>query len=99
MTGIFCGEKAFDFRAIEGVGCVMKITADVFEAFLKCPTKCWLRASAELDSGNAYAAWVKSQTTSFRTTQIERILSETAKDDCMVSPQPEKLKTDKWRLV
>jgi hypothetical protein len=23
----------------------MKITPDVFEAYLKCPTKCWLRAT------------------------------------------------------
>ena len=29
----------------------MKITSDVFEAYLKCPTKCWLRATDEPSAG------------------------------------------------
>jgi hypothetical protein len=33
----------------------MKITPPLFEAFLKCPTKCWLRANSEPPSGNTYA--------------------------------------------
>lgn len=77
----------------------MKITSDLFEAFLKCPTKCWLRASGELDSGNTYAEWVKSQTASYRTIQAEKLLSETPKNDCIVSPPPENLKNGKWRLA
>ena len=77
----------------------MKITSDLFEAFLKCPTKCWLRASGELDSGNTYAEWVKSQTASYRTIQAEKLLSETPKNDCIVSPLPENLKNGKWRLA
>jgi hypothetical protein len=36
----------------------MKVTPDVFEAALKCPTKCWLRASGESSAGNTYAEWV-----------------------------------------
>jgi hypothetical protein len=33
----------------------MKVSADVFGAFIDCPTKCWLRAVGEPTSGNAYA--------------------------------------------
>jgi len=39
----------------------MKISSELFAAFLKCPTKCWLRAAGEQGSGNPYAEWVKSQ--------------------------------------
>jgi CRISPR/Cas system-associated exonuclease Cas4 (RecB family) len=39
----------------------MKITSSHFEAFLKCPTKCWLRFSCEPPAGNPYAEWVQSR--------------------------------------
>jgi hypothetical protein len=39
----------------------MTITPSLFDAFLKCLTKCWLRATGEPPSGNAYAEWVKTQ--------------------------------------
>jgi hypothetical protein len=44
----------------------MKITPDVFEAYLKCPTKCWLRSSGEPSAGNTYSEWVKTQNDSYR---------------------------------
>lgn len=39
----------------------MKIFSNLFEAFLKCPTKCWLLANGASASGNEYADWVKAQ--------------------------------------
>jgi hypothetical protein len=77
----------------------MKISCDLFSAFLKCSTKCWLRAAGEAASGNAYAEWVKSQNGSYHATQIERLLSETAKNEVVVSPPPERLRAAKWRLA
>jgi len=32
----------------------MKITPALFEAYLKCPTKCWLRSTGEPSSGGSY---------------------------------------------
>ena len=77
----------------------MKISCDLFEAFLKCPTKCWLRAAGEPASGNAYAEWVESRNGSYHAAEIERLLSEIPKDEVAVSPPPENLKTGKWRLA
>jgi hypothetical protein len=77
----------------------MKITSEVFEAFLKCPTKCWLRATGEPGSGNTYAEWVKSQTELYRTMETERLLSETPSDEFAISSLAVNLKTDKWRLA
>ena len=54
----------------------MTITPSLFEAFLKCPTKCWLRANRETPGGNPYAEWVQSRNESFRATQAGRLLAE-----------------------
>ena len=35
----------------------MTITPHLFAAYLKCPTKCWLRQTGESASGNVYAEW------------------------------------------
>jgi len=83
----------------EGVNSCMKVTPDLFEAFLKCPTKCWLRASGEPGSGNAYAEWVKSQNEAYRATATERLLSETRKEESAFSSPTENLKTAQWRLA
>src|SRR6516162_5345059 len=77
----------------------MRISSDLFDAFLKCPTKCWLRAAPEPASGNAYAEWVRSQNGSYHASEIERLLSETPKGEIAVSPPPENLKAAKWRLA
>jgi len=77
----------------------MKITPDLFEAFLKCPTKCWLRASGEPTSGNAYADWVKSQDKSYRGNETVRLAGEVSNGDVAASPEAETLKSAKWRLA
>ncbi len=77
----------------------MSTAPSLFEAFLKCPTKCWLRATNETPSGNAYAEWVQSQNESFRATETERLLAETPSGESARSPSPENLKASKWRLA
>ena len=76
----------------------MRISSDLFNAFLKCSTKCWLRASGEPASGGAYAEWVKSKNRSYHATEIERLLSE-PKHEVAVSPPPENLKAAQWHLA
>lgn len=77
----------------------MKINPDLFQAFLKCPTKCWLRAAGEPDSRNTYAEWVKSQTASYVATQTARLLSESPTDESAVSPTLEDFKGGEWHLA
>ena len=52
----------------------MRISSDLFNAFLKCSTKCWLQAAGEPVSDNAYAEWMKSQNRSYRVREMERII-------------------------
>jgi hypothetical protein len=77
----------------------MKVTPDVFEASLKCPTKCWLRATGEASAGNGYAEWVKAQNDSYRTTATERLIAEFATNEVARSPAMESVMAAKWRLA
>lgn len=77
----------------------MKVSADVFEAFLNCPTKCWLRAVGEPTSGNAYAEWVNSQKESYRADAGKRLMADVPENECAVAPDTVNLKTAKWRVA
>ena len=77
----------------------MKITPPVFQAFLKCPTKCWLRHSGEPTAGNVYAEWVQAENKSYRINAVTRLLDEIPKDDCALAPAPENLKSAQWRIT
>jgi predicted RecB family nuclease len=77
----------------------MKVTPDVFEAYLKCPTKCWLRSTGETSAGNTYSEWVKTQNDSYRTIGTERLLAEFPKDEVVLSPDIENVKGVRWRLA
>jgi predicted RecB family nuclease len=60
----------------------MAITTDLVAAFLKCPTKCFLWACAEVDTGNAYADWVRTESELFRSEGIKRLVAGVAPDKC-----------------
>ena len=77
----------------------MKTTAHLFEAFLKCPTKCWLRATNETPTGNTHAEWVKIQNESYRVAETKRLLAQTPPGDSELSPPTDNLKVAKWRLA
>ncbi len=78
----------------------MTITAPLFEANLKCPTKCFLRSVGETAMGNVYGDWLQTQTGTCRSEGIKRLLSESAPDQCVIGPSStENLKTAQWRLA
>lgn len=77
----------------------MKITPPLFGAFLKCPTKCWLRAIGEPPSGNAYAEWIETQNESYLAREVERLLAMSPEEEVALPPDMENLKAAKWRLI
>jgi predicted RecB family nuclease len=77
----------------------MKITPDVFDAYLKCPTKCWLRATGDLSVGNGYTKWVKEQNASYRATETERLVAKLANDEVAPSPAMKDAQSANWRLA
>jgi predicted RecB family nuclease len=76
----------------------MKITTSLFQAYIKCPTKCWLKFTGEPATGNAYADWVNTKNESYRTAAIERMRSEFPQEEWAVAPAQESLTTSLWRL-
>src|SRR6266540_247820 len=63
----------------------MNITANLFEAYLKCPTKCFLRPRDEAGVGNAYADWVRPQTESYRNDRIKDLESIAGRDGRIIT--------------
>ena len=70
----------------------MKITPELFGAYLSCPTKCWLKSNGERGTGNAYAEWVDNQNQAFRVAGINRLQSENPAGDAAISPVSDSLK-------
>ena len=77
----------------------MTIWPVLFEAFLKCPTKCWLRSVGEAASGNRYADWVQAQNKAYRAAGRGLLLSHRPQDECAISPSAEHLKGARWGLA
>src|SRR3989441_13000913 len=77
----------------------MTITPSVFEAFLKCPTKCWLRFRGEPPTGNTYAEWVQAEHESYRDAVAKGLIASAPADECAVAPLAENLKTARWRFA
>jgi predicted RecB family nuclease len=51
----------------------MTITNQLVEAFLQCPTKCYLRAHGEPPTGNTYADWAREQAATYRRAVVTRL--------------------------
>lgn len=77
----------------------MNISPELFQAYLKCPTKCWLRAAGEVSTGNVYAEWVKTQDESYRVTGTSRFADSLPPAEVETSPASDHLKSAKWKLA
>ena len=77
----------------------MTITPNGFAAYLKCTTKCWLRAVSENPTGNAYAEWIQDQNESYRAAGLKRLLSAVPQHQHAIAPAAGEMKTAKWRLA
>ena len=63
----------------------MTITSQLLEAYVKCPTKCWLKYAGENAAGNAYAAWVQAKNEACRVEGINRLVAEVPDAEYMLS--------------
>lgn len=77
----------------------MKVSQILFEAYLKCRTKCFLR-SREAETANANADWVQSQNESYRQNGVKRLTDTVTASECGIGPPvSEKVRMAKWRLA
>ena len=77
----------------------MKITSDLFHAYLKCPMKCKLRATNELADGKDYPEWAKARNYSYRATETARLAAAFPKNEVVLSPDMENVLKAQWRLA
>jgi predicted RecB family nuclease len=78
----------------------MAVTTDLVEAFLKCPTKCFLRACAEVGPGSAYADCVRTENDVFRSEGVKRLVEGVAPDKCVTGTvTTEGLRSAQWQLA
>ena len=78
----------------------MNVTSALFEAFLKCPTKCYLRSTGQAVAENAYAEWVRAQNDAYQSKMGKRVIEAVADTEGPVaSPTANDLKTAAWRLA
>ena len=78
----------------------MTITSHLFEAYLKCSTKCFSRSLGEADTGNAYANWVQTQTEAYRSEGLKRLMEGVPRDQPAIRPPGAgHLEAANWRLA
>jgi predicted RecB family nuclease len=77
----------------------MKLTSTLFEAFLKCPTKCYLRSTGQTGTGNAYADWVREQNDAYPKEAVQRLAAAAREGVATATPSAANLKTAAWRLA
>jgi predicted RecB family nuclease len=77
----------------------MRITSSLFEAYLKCPTKCFLQSTGESSPDNAYDNWEKTQGEKYRNKGILLSKSKLPVNSVTFSSEVADLKTIEFRLA
>src|SRR6516162_152139 len=62
------------------------ITAHLFETYLNCPTKCFLRSIGETGTGNSYAEWKSAQNNLYQRLGSIELRNRFANDECVTGP-------------
>ena len=79
---------------------MIAITPQLFEAYLKCPTKSFLLSLGETGSGNPFAEWIRSQDTLYRREGLRQLKEQVADNQCFTGPiDRASLTSRKWQLA
>jgi hypothetical protein len=78
----------------------MIVSSPLFESYLKCPTKCWLRSRAEPETGNFYAEWVRAQNETYFHEGCKPLFATLPESESETAPPiPRTPKDVTWRLA
>ena len=64
----------------------MIVSSQLFEAYLECSTKCWLRSRAEPATGNFYAEWARPQNETYLEYGLKRSFATAPESDRATAP-------------
>jgi predicted RecB family nuclease len=78
----------------------MIVSSPLFEAYLECDTKCWLRARAEPSTGNTYAEWARLKNETYYEDGRKRLLAMFPENGRAIAPPISKQAKDAiWRVA
>jgi predicted RecB family nuclease len=78
----------------------MIVSSPLFEAYLECDTKCWLRARAEPGTGNIYAEWVRLKNETYYEDGRKRLLEMFPENGRAIAPSlSQHAKDSMWRVA
>jgi hypothetical protein len=78
----------------------MNISSLLFEDYLQCPTKCWLRSRTEPTQENVYAEWARTQNETYFQDGLKHLFATIPDSDrATSSPIPENPKDVTWCLA
>jgi predicted RecB family nuclease len=64
----------------------MIVSSQLFETYLECSTKCWLRSRAEPATGNFYADWARPQNETYLEYGLKRSFATVPESDRATAP-------------
>jgi hypothetical protein len=64
----------------------MIVSSQLFEAYLECSTKCWLRSRAEPATGSLYAEWARPQNETYLEYGLKRSFATVPESDRATAP-------------
>ena len=79
----------------------MIISCQLFEAYLFCPLKCWLRSRAEPVTGNKYAEWTRAHKEAYYKEGLKRAFAAFAESARAINPPiiSDNFKDATWRFA
>ena len=73
------------YPPVKGIA-AMIISCQLFEAYLFCPLKCWLRSRAEPVTANRYAEWARAHKEAYYNEGLKRAVAVFAESARAINP-------------
>jgi hypothetical protein len=78
---------------------VKPVTSRLFEAYLACPTKCFLRSIGEMATGNDFTIWSEARGESYRREGAKRLMAGRPPEFNVVLAEMDELKKEQWHFA
>jgi len=75
------------------------VTSRLFEAYLACPTKCYLRSTGEVAATNDFAIWNKTRSETYPCEGVQRLTTDHHSELAPEPPEPGHWKNVRWHFA
>ncbi len=75
------------------------VTSRLFEAYLACPTKCYLQFLGEVATGNDFATWSEARSESYRLDCLRRLMEDHPQTTAAGAADPSQWKHAQWHFA